>query len=115
MPEKIEIDPWGQTIVADYSRLCEKFGVQKIENLVKFFKPQHEYLRRKIIFGHRDIKQILDAIKKSEPWSVLSGIKPSGEFHLGSMITAKEIIYFQELGGKAFYCIADIEAYEDNN
>jgi tryptophanyl-tRNA synthetase len=29
-------------------------------------------------------------------------------------MTAREIIYFQQQGADAFYCIADIEAYEDN-
>jgi tryptophanyl-tRNA synthetase len=26
----------------------------------------------------------------------------------------EEVIYFQQQGARAFYCIADIEAYEDN-
>ena len=30
-------------------------------------------------------------------------------------MTAREVIYFQQQGGTAFYCIADVEAYEDNN
>jgi tryptophanyl-tRNA synthetase len=44
----------------------------------------------------------------------MSGIKPSGPFHLGTLTTALEIIEFQKLGGKAFYAIADIETWEDN-
>jgi tryptophanyl-tRNA synthetase len=114
MGKELEIDPWGQTVVDDYQRLCDQFGVELIDKYVKKFSPPHNYLNRGIIFGHRDINKILLAIKKKETWAVLSGIKPSGEFHLGSMTTAKEIVYFQKLGGQAFYTIADIEAYEDN-
>ena len=46
----------------------------------------------------------------------MSGIKPSGPFHVGSKMTAEEIVYFQNLSSKAmaFYCIADYEAYADN-
>lgn len=46
----------------------------------------------------------------------MSGIKPTGPFHLGSKVTAEEIIYFQSLSKKAtaFYAIADVEAYCDN-
>jgi tryptophanyl-tRNA synthetase len=71
-------------------------------------------MRRGIVFGHRDFGRILKAMKGRESFAVLSGIKPTGEFHLGSLMTAKEIVYFQKLGAQTFYCIADVEAYEDN-
>jgi tryptophanyl-tRNA synthetase len=54
-------------------------------------------------------------VKDHEEYAVMSGIKPTGEFHLGTLQTAREVIYFQQHGAKAFYCIADIEAYEDNH
>ena len=44
----------------------------------------------------------------------MSGIKPSGPFHLGTLTTALEIVQFQKMGAKAYYCIADIESWEDN-
>jgi tryptophanyl-tRNA synthetase len=53
-------------------------------------------------------------MKGNQDFAVMSGIKPSGEFHLGSLMTAREVIYFQRQGAKAFYCVADVEAYEDN-
>ncbi|MBS7287200.1 MAG: tryptophan--tRNA ligase [Candidatus Freyarchaeota archaeon] len=50
-----------------------------------------------------------------ESFAVLSGIKPSGSFHLGSLTTAEQIVYYQkEYGATAFYCIADVEAFCDN-
>jgi tryptophanyl-tRNA synthetase len=54
-------------------------------------------------------------MREDEDFAVMSGIKPTGEFHLGTLMTAREVIYFQQQGATAFYCIADIEAYEDNN
>jgi len=51
---------------------------------------------------------------KHEQFAVMTGIKPTGQFHLGSLMTARQVIYFQEQGAFAFYCIADLEAYEDN-
>ncbi|MFQ5758674.1 MAG: tryptophan--tRNA ligase, partial [Candidatus Bathyarchaeia archaeon] len=59
-------------------------------------------------------ERILDAMKRREEFAVMSGIKPTGEFHLGTLMTAREVIYFQREGATAFYCIADVEAYEDN-
>ena len=117
MPESdnpTKIDPWGQTKIQNYDRLMSQFGVKSLSKLKNKFPVTHRFLRREIIFGHRDIENILNAIENKQPWAVLSGIKPTGEFHFGSLTTATEIVYFQKLGGKAFYCIADWEAYEDN-
>ncbi|MEM2027603.1 MAG: hypothetical protein QXT30_07610 [Candidatus Bathyarchaeia archaeon] len=46
-------------------------------------------------------------MKSGKEFAVMSGIKPTGEFHLGTLVTVREIIYFQQQGAVAFYCIAD--------
>lgn len=112
--KKTVLDPFGTSVVADYERLYREFGIEPFKPLLPKVPNPSFYMRRGIIFGHRDFDKILDAMKKREEFAVLSGIKPTGEFHLGTLMTAKEIIYFQHQGGKTFYCIADIEAYEDN-
>jgi len=113
---KLVIDPWGETAIEDYSKLFEQFGVEPIDPLIDEFPIKHRLIRRKIIFGHRDLQKILKAIKEGEEYAVLSGIKPTGDFHLGTKLTAEEIIFFQKLSNKAmaFYCIADVEAWNDN-
>ncbi|MCD6457426.1 MAG: tryptophan--tRNA ligase [Thermoproteales archaeon] len=114
--EEMRLDPWGVSFVKDYNRLMEEFGIKSIKPLVDIFPQAHRLLRRGIIFGHRDVEIILDAIKKGKEYAVMSGIKPSGDFHLGSKLTAEELIFFQKLSPKAmaFYAIADLEAYADN-
>ncbi len=108
------LDPFGTTVVEDYDRLYEEFGIQPFKPLLKQVPNPSMYMRRNVIFGHRDFQSILDAIKNHENFAVMSGIKPTGEFHLGTLMTAREVIYFQQQGATAFYCIADVEAYEDN-
>jgi tryptophanyl-tRNA synthetase len=112
--KKTEIDPFGTSVVADYERLYKEFGIEPFKPLLSKVPTPSFYMRRGIIFGHRDFDRILNAMHKHEEFAVLSGIKPTGEFHLGTLMTAKEIIYFQQQGAQTFYCIADIEAYEDN-
>jgi len=112
--KKTEIDPFGTSIVADYERLYKEFGIEPFKPLLSKVPNPSFYMRRGIIFGHRDFDRILSVMHKHEEFAVLSGIKPTGEFHLGTLMTAKEIIYFQQQGAQTFYCIADIEAYEDN-
>ncbi len=112
--EKIVLDPWGATLVEDYNRLYQEFGIQPFKPILERIPNPNMYMRRGIIFGHRDFERVLDCMLESRDFAVMSGIKPTGDFHLGTLMTAREIIHFQQQGAKAFYCIADIEAYEDN-
>ncbi|MCD6113759.1 MAG: tryptophan--tRNA ligase [Thermoprotei archaeon] len=112
-----EFDPWSVVDVEDYGKLIEVFGIEPLtEDLLKELPFLNRYFARKIVFGHRDFQIIIKAIKNNEEYAVMSGIKPSGIFHLGSKMTAEQIIYLQKLSPKAkvFYAIADIEAWEDN-
>jgi tryptophanyl-tRNA synthetase len=114
--EKEKIDPWGSSLVRDYSRLQSEFGIEPITNLASRLKNPSLHIRRGIDFGHRGLGKIIDAIEKNERYAVMSGIKPTGIFHLGTKMTADDMIYFQSLSRKAtvFYAIADVEAYCDN-
>jgi tryptophanyl-tRNA synthetase len=107
----MSLDPWGTSLVDDYDRLCKEFGIEKIDDLLMDETlKKNRFFRRGIIFGHRDFGVIMKAIKEKKPWAVMSGIKPSGPFHLGTFTTASEIVEFQKMGGKAYYAIADIES-----
>lgn len=112
---KTIIDPFGTTSVENYEYLYEEFGIQPFNTLLPEIPNPTSGMRRGAVFGHRDFQYILKAMKNRESFAVMSGIKPTGEFHLGTLMTALEVIYFQQQGATAFYCIADIEAYEDNN
>jgi tryptophanyl-tRNA synthetase len=108
------LDPWGTTVVEDYNHLYEEFGIQKFKPLLSKIPNPSMYMRRGIIFGHRDFDRVLETMTQGGDFAVMSGIKPTGDFHLGTLMTARQIIYFQQQGAQAFYAIADIEAYEDN-
>lgn len=110
------MDPWSSQGIdeEDYERLIEEFGIERIDENIRQTLKENRFIRRKIIFGHRSILNIFKAIEQNKPWAVMSGIKPSGPFHLGTLTTALEIVEFQKMGAKAYYCIADIESWEDN-
>lgn len=113
-----EINPWGSQLIGEeeYIRLCDEFGIKRVEetNIPASVFDKFRSLRRKVIFGHRDFEMIVKAIQEDKPWAIMSGIKPSGKFHLGTMLTAVEMIDLQKLGGFVYYAIADIESFEDN-
>ncbi|KKN57183.1 hypothetical protein LCGC14_0564620 [marine sediment metagenome] len=116
MADNFKIDPWGASALLeeDYVRLIKEFGIEEITETLRQKMINNRFLRRKIIFGHRDLNLVFKAIDKGQPWAVMSGIKPSGPFHLGTSTTALEIVEFQKMGAKVYYCIADIESWEDN-
>jgi tryptophanyl-tRNA synthetase len=110
------IDPWGNTRITDYSKLTAEFGIEPISSVSARFTVDHRLLRRGVWFGHRDLNRIFDAATKGQEYAVMSGIKPTGVYHLGTKTTAEAMVYFQALSQKSrvFYCIADVEAYCDN-
>jgi tryptophanyl-tRNA synthetase len=112
---KIRLEPFGTTSIENYEYLYEEFGIQPFKPLLPEILTTTAAMRRGVIFGHRDFPRVLKAMKEHADYAVMSGIKPTGEFHLGTLMTAREVIYFQKQGATAFYCIADVEAYEDNN
>jgi tryptophanyl-tRNA synthetase len=110
------LDPWGVIDIESYETLLQEFGIRPIEDILPRIPNPNKYMRRRIVFGHTELERVLDALEAHQPFAIMSGIKPSGPFHMGSKMTAEEIIYFQHLSPKAMasYCIADYEAYADN-
>lgn len=104
-----EINPWGSDDVKDYAKTMKEFGISPFSDVLRKLKNPHLLMRRGIVFGHRDFDRILGAKKG---YAMMTGLMPSGKFHLGHKILADQIIYHQkELGAKIFLCVADIEAY----
>ena len=114
--DKDTLDPWGTSTIKDYARLQSEFGIEPVAPLLPRFRRPSPHLSRGIDFGQRDLVRVLDAVDKNKPYAVMSGIKPTGDFHLGTKMTADDMIYFQSLSkkGTVFYAVADVEAYADN-
>jgi tryptophanyl-tRNA synthetase len=85
------------------------------DNQTKSFPEIANLVQRDLLTGGVDFDRMLSTISAKEPFSVMSGIKPSGAYHFGSLLTVQEIIAFQKLGGTAFFCLADMEAYLDSS
>ena len=110
------IDPFGASKVYDYDRICSDLGLKKIDKkLLSRIKNPNMLLRRGINFAHVDFDRFIDASKDKKKIAVMTGIKPTNNFHLGSKMSAEEMIFLQkEFGAKVFYSIADLEGMIDN-
>ncbi len=110
----MNINPWGSEII-DVEKLYAEFGLQHITpEMSEFFKGELAFDRGMLI-AHRGFDEYLKAFRDGKKVAVMSGIKPTGPFHLGSLQTAQELVMLQRrLKAKVFYAIADLEAYADN-
>ncbi len=105
-----KFNPWEVSGEVDYEKLVKKFGVSHLKELPEIFN-KNILFRRKIVFAHRDIQRILEAVKNKKPFVMMTGLMPTGKFHIGHMILAQQMIFYQKLGAKVYIAVADLEAY----
>ena len=110
MAKEFNVTPWEVSGEVDYGKLIKEFGIKPLKNLPDIFMDEILF-RRKIVFAHRDIHRILDAIKNKKPFVMMTGLMPSGKFHFGHALLVKQMIFYQKLGAKIYIAIADLEAY----
>lgn len=110
--KKAVVNPWEVKGDIDYEKLIKEFGLTPLDlkGLPKVF-TDNLLFRRKKVFAHRDLGRILDCIKNKKPFVMMTGLMPTGKFHIGHMILAKQMIFYQSLGAKIYIAVADIEAY----
>ena len=105
------VTPWEVKGEIDYEKLGKEFGVKPMpENLPASFR-ENLLFRRKIIFAQRDFPGILESIKNKKKFVMMTGLMPSGKFHLGHMLLVQQMIFYQNLGAKLYVTVADLEAY----
>ena len=110
MKKEFKVTPWEVSGDIDYEKLIKEFGVSALKELPDVFN-KNLLFRRKIVFAHRDIQRILEAIKNKKPFVMMTGLMPTGRFHFGHAILAQQMIFYQSLGAKIYIAVADLEAY----
>ena len=110
---EVLVDPWGAVLVEDYVRVMERFGLEPFtDDLLKALPNPNKLMRRKVVFCHRDLWVIAEAIREHKPFYVLTGIMPSApKIHLGTRMVIENFKYFQDAGATdAYLLVADVEA-----
>ncbi len=107
-------NPWDVEGDVDYNKLVKEFGISPLKDLPDVFN-ENLLFRRRIVFAHRDIQKILEAVKNKKKFVVMTGLMPTGKFHIGHMALIEQLIFWQKLGAKLYIAIADLEAYNARN
>ena len=108
--KEFKITPWEVKGEVDYEKLVKEFGLSPLKELPAVFN-ENALFRRKIVFAHRDIQKVLDALQNKKKLVMMTGLMPTGKFHIGHMLVAQQMIFYQKLGAKIYIAVADIEAY----
>lgn len=87
------VDESGKLLPVDYDKLVREFGATPItpELLQRFEKVTgrrpHRFIRRGIVFSHRDLALILDRYEKGQPFYLYTGRGPSSDsMHVGHTV-----------------------------
>ncbi|KAI9823186.1 MAG: tryptophan--tRNA ligase [Thelocarpon impressellum] len=114
LPSKVEqnVNPWdvsgeivdGVALAIDYDKLISQFGTRRIDAaLLERFeratghKP-HRYMRRGIVFSHRDLELILDRYEQGKPFFMYTGRGPSSDsMHIGHSIPFEFTRWLQDV------------------
>jgi len=107
---KPAFNPWEVKGGINYEKLVKEFGVTPMKSLPDVFNEDLLF-RRKIVFAHRDFQRILESIKNKKKFVMMTGLMPTGKFHLGHAMLAKQFLLYQKLGAKIYIAVADLESY----
>lgn len=98
-----EVGADGVAKAINYLTLVEKFGTQIItpDDLQRFEKvtghKPHRFMRRGIVFSHRDLNLMLDRYEKGEPFFLYTGRGPSSDsMHIGHTVPFAFTKYVQQ-------------------
>ena len=93
MKKEFKVTPYEVKGEIDYEKLIKEFGIKPMPKLPSIFQG-NVLFRRKVIFAHRDFERILDCINKKKKVVMMTGLMPTGKFHLGHMLLAQQFIFF---------------------
>jgi tryptophanyl-tRNA synthetase len=87
------VDETGKLLPVNYDKLIKEFGAAPItpDLLDRFEKvtgqKPHRFLRRGIVFSHRELNLILDRYERGQPFYLYTGRGPSSDsMHVGHTV-----------------------------
>jgi len=96
----------------DYETILAEFGISKLENIAPRIKKEHLFIRRRVVFAHRDFDKILDRVDNNQGFAIISGRGPSNNLHFGHVVLFELIRFFQETYKCDFFLpLSDDEKY----
>src|SRR5437899_280927 len=96
---QMRIDPWGPNQIEDYAKLRTEFGLGNVDDATwSAFEDPHPLFKRGVVFAHRGLENVLEAVRRGDPFGLMTGLMPSGKMHLGHKALIDQCIWYQNHG-----------------
>ena len=111
-----------QAKLAIKNRLADYYREQSVKNgligmeKVLAYTPvalQPLAMRRGLVVAQMGYGDILVLISQKKPFTIVSGLNPSSQLHLGHKVLFDMLLELQEMGGELFVPLTDDESYVD--
>lgn len=102
-------------LVEYYHGQTTKNGLSGMEKIVAYTPLQYQPLamRRGLVVAQMGYGEILALISQNKPFTVVSGLNPSSQLHLGHKVLFDMLLELQRMGGELFIPLTDDESYVD--
>ncbi|MDO8647838.1 MAG: tryptophan--tRNA ligase [Candidatus Diapherotrites archaeon] len=115
--DEVVVTPWEVKGDIDYDKLVRDFGTQKIgdeiiSKIEQIAGEVHPLIKRKIFFSHRDLDWLLSEYEKGNKFFLYTGRGPSGDTHLGHLVSWILTKWFQDkFGAELWFQMTDDEKF----
>ncbi len=97
----MKVTPWDVEGNIDYKKLIREFGTSELdeklrEKIKKNAGELHVLIRRGFFFSHRDLDKVLEDYEKGKGFFLYTGRGPTGDMHLGHILSFELVRWFQE-------------------
>ena len=95
--------------LAYYPEKMSTLELKPMDRFLNYHPNPSRLMKSGVIFAHRDLESVADAMAYDKPWSVVSGLNPSGPLHFGHKQVFDELLWLQEQGAELFIPITNDE------
>lgn len=98
-----------------YQEQSAKNGLSGMEKIVAYtpLEFQPSAIRRGIAIAQMGYGDILTMMASREKFTIISGLNPSSQLHLGHKVVFDMLLELQQMGGELFIPLSDDESYVD--
>jgi len=94
-----------------YPGKMTELDLKSMNRFVQYHPDPSRLMAAGITFAHRDLESVVGAMANNEPWTVVSGLNPSGPLHFGHKQVFDDLLWMQKQGADVYVPITNDESY----
>lgn len=95
-----------------YTEKAAELSLEDVDALTTYLAGGERFFERGILYAHKGVEEVVDAIFEEREWAVVSGLNPSGPLHFGHKAMFDVLLWLQrQYGAEVYIPITDDESY----